>query len=147
MEFPFSNATVSAHVHATEEEQRVLSAMRTLVPETVDMRRSRLKGHYGNPILSIEAKINQKKSLRELWLNIVSRLRTGELDRLHNFLLDRLDDSCNLYLRFDKQFAYKGELVFTESGDAIHLRLKVVAFPAKHEVAIGLIEKFMGWKK
>ena len=143
MEFPFSSAVVSAHAHATEDEQRVLSAVRTLLPEAVEVRRSKLKGHYGNPVVSFEARISHKASLRELWQRMMTKLRVGELERLRSVVRERIDKTCHLYLRFDKQLAYGGGLVLTESGDAVHLKLKVIAYPAKPEVAATLVEEFM----
>jgi len=144
MEFPFSNAVVSTHAHATEDEQRVLEALRTLLPEAVEVSQSKLKGHHGNPITGFEARVNRRILLRELWERVVAKLRAGELDNIRNILPARIDESCRLYLRFDKQLAYLGELVLAGSGDAIHLKLKMAAFPAKREIAIGLVEKFIG---
>ncbi len=144
MEFPFRSAAVTAHAHATEDEQRVLSALRSLVPGEVDIQQSKLKGHHGNQIVAFEAKVGRRKVLRELWQRVVAKLRAGELQTLHKIVRKRIDETCHLYLRFDKQLAYGGELAFTDSGDAVHLGLKVAAFPAKREVAIGLVEKFIG---
>ena len=144
MEFPFSSAVVSTHAHATEDEQRVLEALRTLLPEAVEVRQSKLKGHHGNPITGFEARVNRKILLRELWERVVAKLRAGELDNIRGILPMKIDNSCRIYLRFDKQLAYRGELVLAESGDAIHLKLKTAAFPAKREIAVGLVEKFVG---
>ena len=71
-------------------------------------------------------------------------MRAGELDNVRGILLMKIDESCRLYLRFDKQLAYRGELVLTDSGDAVHLKLKVASFPAKREIAVDLVEKFVG---
>ncbi len=143
MEFPFSSAVVSTHAHATENEQRVLEALRALLPGAVEVQHSKLKGHHGNPIIGFDARVNRKKLMRELWERVVAKLRVGELDNIRSILPTRVDDSCCLYLRFDKQFAYRGELVLTDSGDAIHFKLKAAAFPAKRDVAIRLVEKFI----
>lgn len=144
MGFPFRSATVSTHAHATEDEQRVLRAMMTLLPEAVEVRRSKLKGHHGNPITSLEARVGHRGLLKELWQRMVAKLRAGELERFRSTVPQRVDDSCHLYLRFDKQLAYCGELALTDSGDAVHMRLKIAAYPAKPEVAVTLAEKFMG---
>lgn len=144
MEFPFSSATVTTYAHATEDEQRVLTALKILLPEGVEIRRSKLKGHHGNPIVGFEARIERRKILRELWQRVVAKLRAGESKPLRNIVRKRIDETRHLYLRFDKQLAYVGELALTGSGDAVHLRLKVAAFPAKREIAIGLVEKFIG---
>jgi len=143
MEIPFRSAIVTAFVYVTEDERRVLDSLRILLPDEVKVRRSKLVGHYGNPILSLEAPVRHKKLLRELWERILVKLRSGELEKLARTVPGRVDETCHFYLRFDKQLAHAGELVLTGSGDAIHLRLKVAAYPAKREVAIGLVEKFM----
>jgi len=144
MEFPFRNAVVNAFVHATEDEQRVLSALRTLLPEEVEVHQSKLKGHHGNPILNLEAKVGQRKLLRELWQHVSTELHAGELEKLGKIIPERVDENCFFYLRFNKQLAHAGELALTDSGDAIHLRLKVTAYPARREVAVKLLEKFIG---
>ncbi len=135
---------MSTFVHATEDEQRVLSALRTLLPEEVEVHQSKLKGHHGNPILNLEAKVGQRKLLRELWQHVSTELHAGELEKLGKIIPEGVDENCFFYLRFNKQLAHAGELALTDSGDAIHLRLKVTAYPAKREVAVKLLEKFIG---
>lgn len=144
MDFPFGSATVSSHAHATEDEQRVLDAMRMVLPKPIEVGRYNMKGHHGNSIVSFEARITQKKDIRELWQMVRSGLRQGEFERLRENVPERVDDERNFYLRFDKQRASGGELVLTDEGDAIHLRLKVVAFPATREVAIECVSDFLG---
>ena len=144
MESTFRNAVVNTFVHATEDEQRVLSVLRTLLPEGVVVRRLELQGHHGNPIVNLDAKVGQRKLLRELWQRVSTKLRAGELKKLGKIVPERVDKNCFFYLRFDKQLAHAGELVFTESGDAIHFKLKVAAYPAKREVAVKLLKEFIG---
>jgi len=144
MEFPFRNAVVSTFAHATEDEQRVLSVLRTLLPEGVGVHRSKLEGHHGNPIINLEAKVGQRKLLRVLWQRVLTKLRAGELKKLSKIVPERVDENCFFYLRFDKQLAHAGELVLTDSGDAIHFKLKVTAYPARRELAVNLLEKFIG---
>lgn len=144
MEFPFRNAVVSTFAHATEDEQRVLNVLRTLLPEGVGVHRSKLEGHHGNPIINLEAKVGQRKLLRVLWQRVLTKLRAGELKKLSKIVPERVDENCFFYLRFDKQLAHAGELVLTDSGDAIHFKLKVTAYPARRELAVNLLEKFIG---
>ncbi len=143
MGFPFGSAVVSEHLHATEDEQRVLEILKKLLLGSVEVRRSKMIGHYGNPIIFLDARVNRRKDLKEFLHRIFAGLCPGELERLRSLVQDRVDDSCNFYLRFDKQLAQAGELALTDSGDAIHLRLKTVAFPAKREVAVPLVLKFL----
>ncbi|MFH1821408.1 MAG: RNA-binding domain-containing protein [Methanobacteriota archaeon] len=143
MEFPFSSAVVSVHAHATEDEQRVLDPVKKLLPESVEVRRSSMKGHHGNPIVSFEARVNQRKALREFWQHLMSGMYEGAFAKLRMVVQDRVDDSCFFYIRFDKQAAYGGELVPTDVGDAIHMRFKIIAFPAEREVAIKKVLNFL----
>ncbi len=143
MFFPFRGAVISTFAHATEDERKVFVALQLLLPGGVEVRRVKLKGHHGNPIISFEAAVGQRKLLRELWQRVIEKLRAGELEKLSATASDRMDETCRLHLRFDKQLAHAGELVLSESGDAIHLRIKVAAYPAKPEVAVDLVKKFV----
>ncbi len=143
MEFPFKSATVSTFAHATEDEQKVIAAIQILLPGDTEIKRTKLKGHHGNPIISFETLIEQKKPLRELLQRMVEKLRAEDFGRLSGIISDRIDESCRLYLRFDKQRAHAGELTLTNRDDAIHLRLKVAVYPSKREVAAKLIGEFI----
>jgi hypothetical protein len=143
MELPFKSAKVSTLAHATEDEQKIIVALRVLLSKDIEIKRTKLKGHYGNPIVSFEALIEQKKPLHELWQRLVEKLRASELEKIGEIVDDRMDESCHLYLRFDKQQAYAGELTLTDSGDAIHLTSKVAAYPARKEVAVKLVKEFI----
>ena len=143
MEFPFKSAVVSTLAHATEDEQKVMSAIRLLLPSEVEVGQTKLKGHHGNPITSFEASVGQRKLVRELWQRVVEKVKSGEIEKIVDSLPEKVDETCHFYLRFDKQLAHAGELELTEGGDAIHLRMKVAAFPAKPAVAIELVKKFI----
>ncbi len=143
MEFPFRSVVVGTLAHATEDEQRVLEALRTLLPDEVEVRRSKLRGHHGNPIVGFEARVGRRRFLHEFWRGLMAKLRAEELKKLERIAPERIGGDCCLYLRFDKQLAHSGELALTESGDAIHLKLKVAAYPARREVAIGLVKRFV----
>ena len=143
MEFPFRAANLSTLAHATEDEQKVLKALRVLLPEGVEVSTGKLKGHYGNPIFTFTSHIKQRKLVRELWVRMTTKLSDDELNMLRRAVPERVDEKCNLHLRFDKQLAYDGELAFTDGGDAIHVRLKVAAYPAKPEVATRLVQELI----
>lgn len=147
MGFPFRSATVDALVHATEDEQKVLAALQALLPEGVDVRRTRLKGHYGNPIVSLRASIGRRKLLRELWRRFSTKLRAGELDKLGKIASGRIDSACHLHLRLDKQLAHAGEFALSDGGDVIHLKLKIAAYPAEQRVAAKLVGEFIATER
>lgn len=143
MKFPFSSAILSTFIHATEDESKVLKALKTFLPEDVKIQQRKSKGHYGNPIIVLDATLERRKLLRQLWNEITTRMDTDDLERINQIVPERLDDERCLYLRFDKQQAYAGKLVLTDSGDVIHIKLKVAAYPAKREVAVRLVREFL----
>ncbi len=143
MEFPFCNAVVSVHAHATEDEQRVLGILKSLLPAGAEVRKDSTKGHHGNPIVVFEARLCQKKQVRELWQRMLAGLQESSFARFSEDFPDRIDDSCFLYLRFNKQSAYNGELALTGAGDSVHLKFKVLSFPAERQVAIEKVRGFL----
>ncbi|MEM3420636.1 MAG: RNA-binding domain-containing protein [Candidatus Hadarchaeum sp.] len=143
MKFPFSSAVISLHAHATEDEQKVLELLRSFLPSSVGVRRSHLTGHHGNPIIVFEARINQRKELKDLWQTIRMKMDEATFSDLRKAVEERMDDSCFLYLRFDKQCASEGRLVLTELGESIHVKLKVISFPAKRDVAVAKVVDFL----
>lgn len=143
MEFPFRTAKVNTFAHATEDEQKVLKALRVLLPEGVEVQRKKLKGHYGNLIFTFVAQIKRRRLVLGLWESMIAKLRADELDKLGSIAPERIDETCHIHLRFDKQLACAGELALTESGDALHVELKVATYPAKREVATRLVREFI----
>ncbi len=134
---------IRVHTHATEEESRVLYCLRNILPSSVEVVKANTKGHHGNPISVFEARIDQRKVLKGVWQCIFSRLPSAELNRLIQTTPEKVDDNCFFYLRFDKPAANNGSLVLTDIGDAVRLMFKILSFPAKREVAVPLVEKFL----
>ena len=59
-------------------------------------------------------------------------------------LESKIDDKGNWFLRFDKSDAFDEKLTILDSGDAIHLKIKIAAFPAKKEIAIDKVRQIIG---
>lgn len=57
---------------------------------------------------------------------------------------DRLDEDLNFHVRLDLDAFLDGAFIVTESGDCLHLRVKVAAYPAKQEKAYDVIEAMLG---
>jgi len=118
--------------YATEDEDRVESALRTFLPTDFEIERAESKGHYGDPIVVLSARVERADEVRDV-LDAVERLDEDELATLQTQLDERVDEDTSLYVTFDKQAAYEGE---PRLGDGITLRGKVEAYPAKKESAV-----------
>jgi RNA binding exosome subunit len=129
---PLHYVEVRAFCYATEAEDRVETALRTLLPAEVALERAESEGHFGDPILVLSARVERTDEVREV-LAALAHLPADEYDRLVAELDERVDEDCNLFVTLDKQAAYDGEV---RLGDGITLRGKVEAYPAKREAAL-----------
>jgi RNA binding exosome subunit len=131
MKRPFSSLHARALCHATEVLDRVKQAVVNAISE-VELDTKRTTGHHGNEILVVEAHTTDARAVTHLFENFSPSDRHVLLETLSS----RLDGSCNLFLRIDKQSAFGGKVVLATTEDAIAIRLKVNAYPAKQEIAM-----------
>jgi hypothetical protein len=125
--------------HATEDCGRVELALRTVVGDA-QVARSRTEGHFGNAIEVMESSLDDEGAIMAL----LGRMTGEDLREALATLEARVDDSCNLFLRFDKQRAFAGELVMGKGEDVIAVRVKVRAYPARREAAVEILRSVLG---
>lgn len=125
MKFPIGYVDVRVFAHATEDVDKVLGAIRNVLPpelhETVIFKKKNLAGHYGNPIVLFEARIKDKIMAQTVFEKLSSGLSTLDKEILSGEIDQRFERG-NLYLRVDKQSAYLGEFKLS-SADPIHFRI------------------------
>jgi RNA binding exosome subunit len=111
--------------HATEDPEKVLTAVRNTLPkelsENAAFQKTSLTGHHGNPIILFEAKFTDKQALPVVLEKIANSLSALDKETLNSEMRLHLEKR-NLYLRFDKQSAFQGELRFS-SNDPIHFKI------------------------
>jgi RNA binding exosome subunit len=127
---PFHYVDLRAFSYATEDDRRVERALRTLLPEDVELDRAESTGHLGDPILVLSARVDRADEVRHVLGTLAS---AEDFDRIEAELDDRVTDNCELFVRLDKQAALGGEV---RLGEGITLRAKVEAYPAKREHAV-----------
>jgi hypothetical protein len=123
----FLSAHFSAIAHATEDvakvEQAIRFLMRLVSRTEMSLSRQYLKGHYGNVITTISAKL-AAKGLSPNALRLLSqKLPESDKQFLGSNMSSCIDKEGNLYLRFDKQEAFLGTVRLHE-GDPIRIKLK-----------------------
>ena len=117
--------------HSTEEESRVEQALGFALPAG-QSRREALEGHFGNPLIRLTRRIGDASSIRSVW----ERWSNAGLPSAFASEVDaRVDEEGILHFRLDKQEAFQERLVLATNPDAIDVRVKLVAFPAKPDVA------------
>jgi RNA-binding protein len=136
------NLSYRAFVYGTESEEKVREAIHTLLP-MAQPGKEITEGYYNNLILILQGKISKKNEIK-VFLEKLQNLNPNDKKKIQEELYDRMDNRGNLFLRFDKQRAYLGDLKLVEHGDALHLKLKIAAYPAKKQEAIKVARQIFG---
>jgi RNA binding exosome subunit len=122
---PIGYINVRAFAHATEDPEKVLTAIRNTLPkelgENAIFQKTNLTGHHKNPIILFETKLTDKQQLPAALEKIATGLSSIDKETLDSEIKLHLEKR-NLYLRFNKQSANKGELRFS-SNDPIHFKI------------------------
>ncbi|MFB2622321.1 RNA-binding protein [Methanothermobacter sp. KEPCO-1] len=131
------NISYRLMVYGTEDEGKVLEALRNIIPGAAP-EREMAEGYHGNPITVLRGRVDRRRALREFMEKFIEVFR-GRMDELEG----RFDENGNLFIRLDKQEALEGIWKPVRHGDAIHLKIKVEAYPAKRDVAAENIRKLL----
>jgi hypothetical protein len=122
---PVGYVDIRVFAHATEDLEKVSSAVRNTLPKEISentvLQKTSLTGHHRNPIVLFQTKITDKKALPLVLEKIASSLSSLDKQTLNIEMKLHLEKR-NLYLRFDKQLAYMGEVKFS-SNDPIHFKI------------------------
>ena len=122
---PIGYIDVRVFSHATEDPDKVLIAVRNTLPielaENAVFQKTSLTGHHGNPIALFETRLVEKEALPSVVKKVALSLTALDKETLSSEIGLHLEKR-NLYLRFDKQSAFRGELRFA-SYDPIHFKI------------------------
>jgi len=133
------NISYRTFVYGTESKEKVLESIKTLFPNSFPQCQE-TEGYYKNPVLILHNKIEKKSEIKD-FVKKLSLMNDPAIRRILSQLEDKMDDYGNLFLRFDKQRAYLGDLKVVEHGDSIHLKINIAAYPAKKKVALKIGRK------
>lgn len=122
---PIAYIDIRVFAHATEDSEKVLTAVRNVLPteltDKVVFKKTNLKGHYGNSITLFKTKIKEKNEASRIFEKLASNLSIRDKKLLCNEIKQHLDKG-NLYIRLDKQSAYLNK-VKLHHEDSIHFRI------------------------
>lgn len=127
-EVRFTKINTSCFINATESTKKVIDALKNLFPEElkekIKIKKTSLEGHYGNPIIILNAEIDDKKSIELFIEHLSESLGEAEKKELAREFQNHLDDKYNLYIRLDKQLAYMKKFCFQQQ-DPIKIKIKL----------------------
>jgi len=123
--YPIAYVEIRVFSHATEDQQKVETAVRNILPEELasetKFTRTACTGHHGNPILLLEAKLENRQLLPKVLEKIGASLSSLDKEELASEFKEHLEKR-SLYLRFNKQSASLSTASFSPN-DPIRVKI------------------------
>ncbi len=116
--------------YPTEDPSKVKKAIQNILnldPEKIDeeLQEKETESYYGS-------KITKYTYRTKRWSQVKTFMkRISQETELPENLEKHLNNEGGFYIRFNKQKAYQGKLETTESGDAVHVKVKIASYPFK----------------
>ena len=123
------NLSVEAFLYPTEDFERVKKALDLVLPEKAKIKKEKVESYYGPEIVKLSFGTDKLPEVRKMLDEITTRLSKEDKRKVIETLDERMDSEGNLFLRFDKQKAYLGDLTLSYHGDVIKVRIKIASFP------------------
>jgi len=128
-------------VHATEDPEKVRSAVASLVGVATNPETELLEGHFGNEIMKVTVHLTGEDAQRAFG-RIASQMSRDMKRRVVEGMAEFLDEHSALFLRLDKQDLVSGK-VSLGAGDAVRVKVKPRMYLVKGE-ARELYSQLMG---
>ncbi len=133
------NIRFRVFVYKNEDEKELRQAILNVFPEA-DIECEEAEGLTGDNILILTGIIDKKRYTKEFF-NKLLELDEEVLDKLIADLDKKTDENGNLFLRLSKDAAIDDKLEIIDSGDGIHLKIKIAAYPARKDIAINKVKE------
>jgi RNA binding exosome subunit len=132
MEKAIASIEIVTFSHATENTERVVKALKNLLPETileeVEFGEEELTGYYGNPIKILRARVTEKGVINQIVALLASNLSSPDKLSLGQEMRLKGEKDRDLFIRLDKQAAYLGKMQLS-SRDPIKIRFRFKLHP------------------
>ena len=126
------NIKFRAFVYEDESVDDISQAILNILPEA-EIEAEEAEGMLENKILILSGVVSNKRYTKAFFNTL---LECVDLDKLNDDLERKMDDKGNWFLRFDMSDALDEKWTILDKGDAIHLKVKIAAFPAKKQIAV-----------
>ncbi|KZX13307.1 hypothetical protein MBORA_07380 [Methanobrevibacter oralis] len=128
------NIKFRAFVYEGEDIGEISQAILNILPEA-EIEAEEAEGLMEDKIIILSGVISKKRYTKAFF----NKLLELDTDKLNTDLERKIDDKGNWFLRFSKNDAFNEKWTIIDSGDSIHLKIKIAAYPARKEIAIDKI--------
>lgn len=131
------NIKFRVFVYENEDVDELSQAILNILPEA-EIEAEEAEGLTEDKIIILSGTVSKKRYTKEFF-NLL--LESVDLDKLNDDLERKMDEKGNWFLRFDKEDALDEKMTIKDSGDSIHLKIKIAAYPAKKEIAVDKVRE------
>ena len=131
------NIKFRAFVYEDESIDDISQAILNILPEA-EIEAEEAEGMLDDKIIILSGRVSKKRYTKTFFNTLIE---WTDLDKLNEDLERKMDEKGNWFLRFDKEDALDEIWTVKDSGDAIHLKIKIAAFPAKKEIALDKVRE------
>ena len=131
------NIKFRAFVYEDESVEEISEAILNILPEA-EIEAEEAEGMLDDKIIILSGIVSKKRFTKAFFNTL---LESVDLDKLNSDLERKIDEKGNWFLRFDKKEALDEKLTILDSGDSIHLKVKIAAYPAKKEIAVDKVRE------
>ena len=131
------NIKFRAFVYENESVDEISQAILNILPEA-EINAEEAEGLTEDKIIILSGVVS-KKRYTKAFFNLL--LESVDLEKLNDDLERKIDEKGNWFLRLDKEDAIDEKLTVKDSGDSIHLKIKIAAYPAKKEIAVDKVRE------
>jgi hypothetical protein len=135
--FMIHNIKFRVFVYEDEDVDELSQSILNILPEA-EIDAEEAEGLTEDKIIILSGTVS-KKRYTKAFFNLL--LESVDLDKLNEDLERKIDEKGNWFLRFDKNDAIDEKLTIKDSGDSIHLKIKIAAYPAKKEIAVDKVRE------
>jgi len=89
-------------------------------------------------ILALEI---SKEAHTNIFLKTLKELLKGQCRTVASQKESRLDEELCFYIRLDKESMQKGIVELTDSGDCVHIKMHIAAYPKNRIAALKIVEE------
>jgi RNA binding exosome subunit len=121
---------VEGFLYPTEDMKKVKKAFCLILPDGFDFKQDKIESEYGPVVVRLSYETDKAADIKTILERIRSGLSDADRKKVIDTIDQRLSEEGHLYLRFDKQRAFKGKLALKYTGDVIKTRIKIASYPA-----------------
>lgn len=138
---------ITVFVKEGEDESGIRKKLLELLPfdissEKIELKRETARGFNEKLIIILGILLEKDRHIDSFLENLIKNLSSETKELILKQAESRMDNSCNFFLRFDKEKLLKeNELYLTDAGSCFHIKINVAAYPNKKEVALEIIRK------